>query len=277
MSLLIVHRSLTYQLRPSTDAEAVWVSPLLVFTSRGLSSWTSRGFLSTRSSCWSARCQTSRHFTMFFRRRCLYRVLVSLRWWSLFLRTDHSLTVCSRTCSKRHKYYHYWKNRDLIRSTWPTMTYVLLAPVCIRRTSWTRVLLSLTQVAGIRNSCAARSQSFQLWSVTYTPDIQTTVTFDAAKTLQRARLVYVHSWCTPRLLQLNLIWSTNVYSIEVATRAKFICTSRSPSSETVTRWTKSTYSSLAARQTEDSPQVGYPDIQNTSYINAGLPYRSDFS
>jgi len=34
------------------------------------------------------------------------------------------------------------------------------------------------------------------------------------------------------------------------------------------RWTTSTYSSLAARQTVDSLQVGSTDIQDTSYINS---------
>ena len=44
-----------------------------------------------------------------------------------------------------------------------------------------------------------------------------------------------YRWRTPRLLQLHPIWSTYVYSIEAATRAKFIGSSRSPAAETITR------------------------------------------
>jgi len=40
--------------------------------------------------------------------------------------------------------------------------------------------------------------------------------------------------------------------------------SRCSAAETITRWTTSTCSSLAARQTADSLQVSYPDIQGTS-------------
>jgi len=64
----------------------------------------------------------------------------------------------------------------------------------------------------------------------------------------------------------------NVYSIEAATRVHFIRSSRSPSAETITRRTTRTYSSLTA----DSLEVGYAALQDTSYINAGLPKRSDF-
>jgi len=45
----------------------------------------------------------------------------------------------------------------------------------------------------------------------------------------------------------------------------------------LTCWTTSIYSLLAARRTVDSLLVSYPDIQDTSYINAGLPKQSDFS
>jgi len=37
------------------------------------------------------------------------------------------------------------------------------------------------------------------------------------------------------------------------------------------------YSSFSARPTADSVLVGYPDIQEMSYTNAGLPKWSDFS
>jgi len=71
-------------------------------------------------------------------------------------------------------------------------------------------------------------------------------------------------WCPPKLLQLNFMWSTNVYSIEAATRSKFIRSSRSPGAETIIRWATATYSSLAARPTVYTSWLHIPDIKDTS-------------
>ena len=75
-------------------------------------------------------------------------------------------------------------------------------------------------------SIAAEPIYSYMGSAAYTPSTNTRCGEDTS---------VQYSWRTPRLLQLNPIWSTNVYSIEAATRAKFIGSSRSSAAESITR------------------------------------------
>jgi len=79
-----------------------------------------------------------------------------------------------------------------------------------------------------------------------------------------------HRWCTPRLLQLNSIWSTNVQSIEAATCAKFSGSSYSQKRLQAEPLLPSLHWLLIKQQI-------YYKLATLTYINTGLPKRYDIS
>jgi len=97
-----------------------------------------------------------------------------------------------------------WQNRlnCAQKKTSPESSSSLLVPVSIRSTSWNHLVLSsLTvgwQLQLVRWHCA------ELAIIIWVLDISHLLTLDVPKTVQY--------WCTSRQLQLNPIWSTDVYN-----------------------------------------------------------------
>jgi len=141
-----------------------------------------------------------------------------------------------------------------------------LAPVWMWRTSWNRLVFP-SNSAYIYNLCAG-SEHILIVSANIRDLLKLDVRKTPACSIINARQDYCNLIIYMEGTPCQRYWSRNACTIH--------CMKCYPAAETITLWTTSTYSWSTADQTTDSPQVGYPDVQDTNNINAGQPERSDF-
>jgi len=133
---------------------------------------------------------------------------------------------------------------------------LLLAPICIWRMSWNRLVLSLKVSWHLQLLCwqCAELQLSYMGTAMYTLSTKLNV----AKTLAGSIVGACLDYCNYIIYGAPM---STILKLQCRKNLLLISSSRSPAADTITSWTSSMYSSLASRPTADSLQVGYNDIK----------------